>query len=92
MKLSSQERDRLVQQGVFLLKTFHEHKARQTNEVEFWRGNLAGFRHTVESLYCRDAASNILRRLRQETKLRIPHSGPDAGDGGYFGMDMEADL
>jgi Tfp pilus assembly protein PilV len=87
--------NRLVEQGEFLLKTFHQEyaKDRTSRETEFSRGNLAGWRHTLHTIYGDGEASAIIDRVRNSTKLPIPHSGPLAPDGsGYYGLDSGADM
>jgi hypothetical protein len=88
MKPGAEEWERLLEQGEFLLKAFHEKKG--TNEEEFWRGNVAGFRIALESLYGTEETARLLSQLRKKTRLDIPHSGLKAV-GGYLGTDSEAD-
>lgn len=86
--------DRLVSQGAFLLKTFHQEASKNSTsrETEFWRGNLTGFRHTVESVYGQSAMSELLSRVRQSTSLKIPHAGQMDAAGDYLGFASECDL
>jgi hypothetical protein len=65
--------DRLIKQGEFILKTYHaEHdKDPAGDETEFLRGNLAGWRETLHTLY-RDGAEEIVDRVVAETLLDIP--------------------
>jgi len=86
---TAEESERLLQQGEFLLKTFHEMKG--TDEEEFWRGNVAGFRIALESLYVQEETASLLSQLRKKTGLGIPHSGVKAPGGGYLETDSEAD-
>lgn len=62
-----------------------------TDEEEFWRGNVAGFRIALESLYGSGEAASLLARLRKKTGLGVPHSGVKAPSGGYLETDSEAD-
>ena len=84
-----EESERLLEQGEFLLKTFHEMKG--TDEEEFWRGNVAGFRIALESLYGQEETASLLSQLRKKTGLGVPHSGVKAPGGGYLETDSEAD-
>ncbi|MGH9433105.1 MAG: hypothetical protein ACRD3T_16360 [Terriglobia bacterium] len=86
-------RDRLVEQGIFLLKAFHDEFTKDASgrETEFWRGELAGWRHTLERIYGEGATHNIIDLVRHGANLPIPHAGTPAGDG-YLGIDLEADF
>jgi hypothetical protein len=66
---------RLVEQGEFLLKTFHaEYKKDPAgDETEFLRGNVAGWRSTLHTLY-HDGAEEIVDRVLANTSLAIPDS------------------
>jgi hypothetical protein len=89
-----QETSRCIDQGVFLLQTFHNEYNRnpQGRETEFWRGNLACWRGMVHDFF-RDQAGEIISRVRQSTGLAIPHRGPLSPDGsGYLGWDSGADF
>jgi hypothetical protein len=65
--------DRLVEQGECLLKTFHAEYRKDPAgyETEFLRGNLAGWRSTLHTLYG-DCAEEIVDRLVAKTYLVIP--------------------
>ena len=65
--------NRLVEQGEFLLKGFHdEHqKDPEGGETEFARGELVGWRSTLHTLY-RDCAEDIVSRVITRTHLAIP--------------------
>jgi hypothetical protein len=65
--------DRLVDQGERLLKVFHAECAKHPAgyETEFLRGNLAGWRSTLHTLY-RDCAEDIVDRVVAKTCLAIP--------------------
>jgi hypothetical protein len=80
---------RLVQQGCFLLKTFHQEYEKDNNsrETAFWRGELAGFRHTLDSAFEGDFPHMILEDVRRQTGLGFPHV-----DLKNQGMDREADF
>ena len=67
--------DRLVDQGVILLKAFHaEYENHPTGyEAEFLRGNLTGWRSTLRTLY-HDCAEEIVERVLTQTCLPIPAS------------------
>jgi hypothetical protein len=65
--------NRLVEQGEFLLKSFHdEHEKDPAGvETEFARGELIGWRGTLHILY-RDYAEDIVKRVVARTRLTIP--------------------
>jgi len=65
--------NRLVEQGEFLLKCFHdEHQKDPAGvETEFARGELMGWRRTLHTLY-RDYAEDIVNRVVSRTQLTIP--------------------
>jgi len=64
---------RLVEQGEFLLKNFHEEHQKDPAgvETEFARGELIGWRSTLHTLY-RDCAEDIVNRVVARTSLTIP--------------------
>ena len=65
--------NRLVEQGEFLLKSFHDEHQRDPAgvETEFARGELVGWRSTLHTLY-RDYAEDIVSRVVTRTRLTIP--------------------
>ena len=65
--------NRLVEQGEFLLKSFHdEHQKDPAGmETEFARGELMGWRSTLHTLY-RDYAEDIVNRVLTRTHLTLP--------------------
>jgi len=65
--------NRLVEQGEFLLKSFHdEHQKDPAGvETEFVRGELIGWRSTLHTLY-RDYAEDIVNRVVARTSLTLP--------------------
>ena len=65
--------NRLVEQGEFLLKSFHDERERDPAgmETEFARGELMGWRSTLHILY-RDRAEDIVNRVLTRTRLIIP--------------------
>lgn len=67
--------NRLVAQGAFLLKSFHaEYKKDPARfQTEFLRGDLAGWRDTLHTLY-HDCAEEIVDRVVAKTHLAIPDS------------------
>ena len=67
--------NRLVAQGEFLLKSFHaEYKKDPAGyQTEFLRGDLAGWRDTLHTLY-HDCAEEIVDRVVAKTRLAIPDS------------------
>ena len=62
--------DRLVKQGELLLKTYHEEydKDPASFHAEFLRGDFAGWRSTVHTLYG-ECAEEIIDRVLIETRL-----------------------
>jgi len=65
--------NRLVEQGEFLLKSFHEEHGKDPAgvETEFARGELIGWRSTLHTLY-REYAEDIVNRVVTRTRLSIP--------------------
>ena len=65
--------NRLVAQGESLLKAFHvEYKKDPAGyEAEFLRGDLAGWRDTLHTLY-HDCAEEIVSRVLAKTCLAFP--------------------
>jgi hypothetical protein len=65
--------NRLVEQGEFLLKCFHDEHERDpaSLETEFVRGELTGWRSTLHTLY-RDRAEDIVNRVVARTRLTVP--------------------
>jgi len=65
--------NRLVEQGEFLLKTFHAEYDKDPvgSKTEFVRGNLIGWRSTLHTSY-RDYAEDIVNRVLAKTCLTIP--------------------
>jgi hypothetical protein len=72
--------NRLVEQGEFLLKSFHdEHQNDPAGaETEFARGELIGWRSTLHTLY-RDYAEDIVNRVVTRTRLTIPDGEAPSG-------------
>jgi hypothetical protein len=65
--------NRLVEEGEFLLKSFHaEHQKDPAGvETEFARGELLGWRSTLHTLY-HDYAEDIVNRVVVRTSLLLP--------------------
>ena len=65
--------NRLVEQGEFLLKSYHleYEKDPVACETEFLRGDFAGWRDTLHTLY-HDCAEEIVDRVLAKTCLAIP--------------------
>jgi len=86
---------RLIKEGAFLLKVFHDEFAKDKTgrETEYWRGQLAGWRHALDSSFGESVAHSILELVRKRTTLTVPHCGPLSKDlTGYLGTDMEAEF
>ena len=82
-----------MEQGAFLLKAFHQEfaKDKRSRQTEFWRGELAGWRNTVHSIYGAAVAQDIIDRARHQTNLPVSHCGEPTDDG-YLGFDSAADF
>jgi hypothetical protein len=65
--------NRLVEQGEFLLKSFHDEYLRDPAgiESEFARGELIGWRSTLHTLY-RECAEDIVNRVIARTRFSCP--------------------
>jgi len=72
--------NRLVEQGESLLKIFHDEQLKDSGslETEFARGELAGWRSTLHTLY-RDCAEDIVSRVISRTHLTIPDGEVPSG-------------
>ena len=72
--------NRLVEQGEFLLKSFHDERQKDPAgmETEFARGELMGWRSTLHTLY-RDYAEDIVNRVVDRTRLTFPDGGVPCG-------------
>ena len=72
--------NRLVEQGEFLLKSFHDEQQKHPEgvETEFARGELVGWRCTLHTLY-RDCAEDIVTRVITRTRLAIPDGNVPSG-------------
>jgi hypothetical protein len=72
--------NRLVAQGEFLLKTFHAEYEKDPAgyATEYLRGNLAGWRCTLHTLYD-ECAEEIVDRVLAKTCLAIPDSRSRSG-------------
>jgi hypothetical protein len=72
--------NRRVEQGEFLLKSFHdEHQKDPAGmETEFARGELIGWCSTLHTLY-REYAEDIVKRVVARTRLTIPDGGVPSG-------------
>jgi len=64
---------RLVEQGEYLLKSFHDEHRKDPEgvETEFARGELVGWRTTLHTLY-RDRAEDIVTRVITKSRLTVP--------------------
>jgi hypothetical protein len=72
--------NRLVEQGEFLLKCFHQEREKDPAgmETEFARGKLIGWRSTLHTLY-RNSAEDIVNRVVARTGLTIPDGEAPCG-------------
>lgn len=75
---------RLIEQGEFLLRTFNDQRLKDPAgmEAEFTRGELIGWRSTLQTLYG-DYAEDIVNRVVASTGFPIPDGEvpPDAAHG-----------
>jgi|SRR5579859_991285 len=64
---------RLVEQGEFLLKSFHDEHQKDPEgvETEFARGELVGWRSTLQTLYG-DRPEDIVTRVITRSQLTVP--------------------
>jgi|ERR1700675_2007765 len=90
--LDATTRKQVVEELTRLLKAFHEAETKNEGGFESVsrRGHLGGFRWALGIIVGRNATSEILESVREETKLPFPHVGPVADDGSISGMDSEA--
>ena len=67
--------NRLVAQGEILLKSFHAEYEKNSAGYETWflRGDLAGWRDTLHTLY-HDCAEEIVDRVLAKPRLAMPNS------------------
>jgi hypothetical protein len=93
LQLDSETKKKLVDQGSFLLKQFHNANNEKSSGFESvsHRGQLAGFRFTMEAAFGKNATAEVLQGIRDNTKLEFPHIGPVNNDGTIHGVDPEAD-
>lgn len=93
LELGSDTKKKLVDQGSFLLKQFHNANNDKSSGFESvsYRGQLAGLRFTLEATFGKKAASEVLQAIRETTQLEFPHIGPVNNDGTIHGVDPEAD-
>jgi len=72
--------NRLVEQGEFLLKSFHDEHRKDPSgvETEFARGELIGWRNTLHTLF-RDCAEDIVSRVVTRTRLQVPDDEVPSG-------------
>ncbi len=75
--------DRLVEQGALLSEAFHaEYERHPTgHEADFLRGNFAGWRSTLHTLY-HDCAEEIVARVLAQTNMPVPASEMEQAVGG----------
>ena len=85
--------DRITEQLVWLLNTFHEEQRRNGSslDAEFWRGNFVGMRRAMFAIYGEAVKNDVLDRVRRTTNLSIPHRGPLSPAGVPEGFDGDAD-
>jgi hypothetical protein len=72
--------NRLVEQGEFLLKSFHDERQKDPAgvETEFARGELIGWRNTLHILF-REYAEEIVSRVVARTRLSLPEGEMRSG-------------
>ena len=61
-------------------------------QSEYWRGAMGGARSVIMAFFGKRAMRWVNQRVREKTKLPIPHVVPLQSDGYRYGIDTEADL
>jgi len=61
-------------------------------QSEYHRGAMAGARSMLMAFFGKRALRWVNRRVRERTKLPMPHVLPLSEDGSRYGLDTEADL
>ena len=90
--LDTVAKQRVIKWLAWSLRAFHDAEAKTQGGFESvsWRGQLAGFRRTLDIIIGPKATSEILQSVRRQTTLGFPHVGPVTDSGDIFGMDSEA--
>lgn len=61
-------------------------------QAEYWRGAMGGARSVIMAFFGKRAMRWVNQRVREKTKLPMPHVVPVQMDGYRYGFDTEADL
>jgi hypothetical protein len=61
-------------------------------QAEFWRGAMSGARSMLAAFFSKRAMRWVNQKVREKTKLPMPHVVPMQEDGKRIGFDSEADL
>ena len=61
-------------------------------QAEYWRGAMGGARSVIMAFFNKRAVRWVNDRVREKTKLPMPHVVPMQADGNRYGFDSEADL
>ncbi len=74
LQLDSEMKKKLVDDGSFLLKQFHNANNEKSSGFESvsHRGGLAGFRFTLEAVFGKKATSEVLPGDSRKYKARVP--------------------
>lgn len=77
-----------------MLPTLNEEHKKNPDSMqsEFWRGAMAGARSMLAAFFGKRAVRWVNQRVRERTKLPIPHVVPMQDDGNRYGFDSEADM
>ena len=61
-------------------------------QSEYWRGAMGGARSVIMAFFGKRAMRWVNQRVREKTKLPMPHVIPAQPNGHRYGIDTEADL
>ena len=61
-------------------------------QSEFWRGAMSGARSMLMAFFNKRAMRWVNQKVRERTRLSMPHVVPMQDDGNRYGFDSEADL
>lgn len=76
-----------------LPRLIEEHeKNPDSMQAEFWRGVMSGARWMLMAFFNKRAVRWVNQKVRERTKLPMPHVVPMQADGFRYGIDTEADL
>jgi len=61
-------------------------------QAEYWRGAMGGARSMLMAFFGKRAVRWVNQKVRERSKLPIPHVVPMQPDGYRYGIDTEADI